>query len=567
MCMNLPKRLSASVFVIFLLAFPAFATDIYFGPTSAGSNNGTSCANAYAYNDATHGWSLSAQQVAGNNLHICTGSWPAFSSGATVFTAVNSGSSGSPITLIADQGTVVWQAPYFNNSGAIVLGPAYWTVNGDNNLTIENTLNGTPASYNGGATCIGGTCTQQQNSRLVYIKPCPNSTCNIEVKGLTLYNPYVHLPLSGDTVIGIGAAECIYLGLGNNNITIDNNKCRNAVDGIDGWGNNIDEHSNEIYYCDTCVAFGSSAPTSNFLFYANHIHDNYTWDETGDSYHHDGLHFYPINGGANVVGFIAYNNQFDGNFGTCCQTANFVLEASMTKPIMFNNVCLSQGGDYGMPCFDSFQNGTGGAAPNTVASPVFYNNSTHGIAYTCPEPCNNDIQAIDGYTTTLSEANNVLTGGAELVGIAPGSTVASGGIDYNLYENLVGAGASHNFNYGSNYYTTLAQWQAGTGQDAHAQIAAFSAMGLSSEMVPTSNSALTVGTGKNLYSVCNSQPIPGLGALCYDKPQTVGPGQPTLGPNARCSTGAWDSGAYTYTSCSSSGAQPSAPTDLTAIVQ
>jgi hypothetical protein len=63
------------ILLAFFLCLGAFkvarASDIYFAATSAGANNGTSCSNAYAYNDATHGINKAVNWVPGNTLHIC----------------------------------------------------------------------------------------------------------------------------------------------------------------------------------------------------------------------------------------------------------------------------------------------------------------------------------------------------------------------------------------------------------------------------------------------------------------------------------------------------------------
>jgi len=69
----------------------AGASDIYYAGTAQGSNDGTSCANAYAYNDAANGWNQPTPQTAGNTLHICatiTGT-----ANQTILTATDSGTS------------------------------------------------------------------------------------------------------------------------------------------------------------------------------------------------------------------------------------------------------------------------------------------------------------------------------------------------------------------------------------------------------------------------------------------------------------------------------------------
>ena len=59
-------------------------------------------------------------------------------------------------------------------------------------------------------------------------------------------------------------------------------------------------------------------------------------------------------------------------------------------------------------------------------------------------------------------------------------------------------------------------------------------LGLNSNLTPQSSSPVR-GAGANLYTTCNGQPSPGLGALCYD---AAGIARPT--------SGSWDAGAYQY---------------------
>lgn len=82
---------------------------------------------------------------------------------------------------------------------------------------------------------------------------------------------------------------------------------------------------------------------------------------------------------------------------------------------------------------------------------------------------------------------------------------------------------------------------------------------------PTSQTSGTVGQGANLTNLCST--VPGLCndttlGVAYDATNhTVS--YPARTPNPRPATGAWDSGAYEY---SSSGGAPQAPTHLTAVV-
>jgi tripartite-type tricarboxylate transporter receptor subunit TctC len=71
---DLYARLLARHFGDFIPGNPAPppSGNIYYAQVASGSNNGTNCANAYAYNDGTHGWNT---LTAGNTGHICTGNW------------------------------------------------------------------------------------------------------------------------------------------------------------------------------------------------------------------------------------------------------------------------------------------------------------------------------------------------------------------------------------------------------------------------------------------------------------------------------------------------------------
>jgi hypothetical protein len=61
-----------------------------------------------------------------------------------------------------------------------------------------------------------------------------------------------------------------------------------------------------------------------------------------------------------------------------------------------------------------------------------------------------------------------------------------------------------------------------------------------------------IGAGANLYNLCNGQPNPGLGALCFD-----------ANGKARPSSGAWDAGAFSV-STGNNPQLPQPPTNVTA---
>lgn len=195
------RRLLLAI-VVLLCAPLAHASDIYFAAVSAGSNNGTSCANAYAYTDGTHGINVAANWVAGNNLHICGTITLAYNT--NFITAAGSGTSGSPITIVWEPGAIV-QSPACPAAGCIVISSrSYIVVNGD----VTNGRQGIIEN-----TDVGTNLDHQGQSRAIYANGC---TPGCTVENLTIEHIYDHLKdqalssISGNgtTVTVTCAANC-----------------------------------------------------------------------------------------------------------------------------------------------------------------------------------------------------------------------------------------------------------------------------------------------------------------------------------------------------------------------
>ena len=501
-----------------LLCLSAFATDIYFAPTSAGSNNGTSCGNAYAYSDATHGWSQSAQQSAGNNLHVCSGTYT-LSAGGSFLNSVNSGTSGSPITWIADQGAVTVQAPYISGSGGATIGNAWWVLNGDNNLTIQNTLNGTS-----GGSCIGGSCSDQQASIFIELT-C--STCNDVVENMSLVDNYVHSS-TGDN-FGQAQSVGVYF-LGSSNVTISGITCHDAWACLNGWGSNVLVYSNTFYNVATAWWFGPNVPTSSLIIHDNLCYDTGVWYTTADTFHLECFHIFPNSGTGNVSGLQFYNNFMGPQTNSSgAQTADLFTEGPFTSPEIFNNVCYNLSTDF-MPCFE-FSTSTGGSF--TWTNGLIVNNTTLQGSYS---QGGNESYIMDAGLTSVTFENNVVTAGIGLVD-QPGS-FASGGLNYNAYDS----GTSSPFAYQGVNKSSLSAWQTATGQDANAIYDSISTLKISTTTGLLSSGSPIIGLGTNLTSL-------GITALETGAPQTFGAGGSCgSGCLARPSSGAWDAGAYPYSS-------------------
>ncbi len=520
-------RISLPLSVIFMCASIAVASDIYFAPTSAGSNNGTSCANAYAYNDGTHGWNQSAQEAPGNNLHVCPGTYN-ISAGGTILNTAKSGSAGSPITLVADQGTATFQSPYFSASGGIVVNNSYWVINGDNNLTLQNTLNGSS-----GATCPGGSCTNKQNSTAIQV-----NAGNVTIENMTISDIYVHK--SGDSS-GFYNFGIMFNNI--SNLTISQNTIHDARLALSGWGNNVTIAGNTMYNCAASYWGGGNVATSNVVIHDNTMYAVSNW-QAGGTFHLEYIHLFTNYGGNTPVsGLQIYNNYFGSPGATCCQTAKLYTEGSYVGPEIFNNVFYNakNGIDY-MPSIE-FETQTGGGG-YTVSNPIVVNNTFIGGGNISGST---DFM-YDSGVTGLVWQNNVVTGGATLNSFgSPG--FASGAVNNNAYENIVSdTGSTQPFGYDGSILMGLSAWQAalpsGSGQDSASKFDPIASLLLNSDGTLQSGSP-AIGLGANLTNL-------GVVALNSDKNGVSRPG-----------SGAWDAGAYQF---GGTGGAPSPPTGLAAVV-
>src|SRR5438477_624060 len=122
---DFPMRLlrTFGFILLFLWASRAYAADVYFASASAGSANGTSCANAYAWNDGTNGISTVGKWVAGNILHVC-GTITCTNNSTGFATSQAAGTNGNPITIKFESGSIL-TCPAWTTAGAIVLNHQY----------------------------------------------------------------------------------------------------------------------------------------------------------------------------------------------------------------------------------------------------------------------------------------------------------------------------------------------------------------------------------------------------------------------------------------------------------
>ena len=527
-----------SFLLILALCLPAMAADIYFAPTSAGSNNGTNCSNAYAYNDGTHGWSLSAQQVAGNNLHVCSGTYT-LSAGATILTAVNSGSNGSPITLIADQGAAIFQAPYFAATGGIIISKNYWTIDGSSNLTIENTLNGSST-----ATCLGGTCTQQQSSELIV-----GSGTNITVKNLTAIDAYVHkegTALSNDG----GAAQS-----GNTGVEVDGNNdvvtgvtCHDAFSCISEGGNvtaGVSIDHNTLTLCNHCITVAVGSGTiSGVAVHDNDISSMYNWDNPTNDYHHNGYMQFSSSG--SCITTSLYNNYIhglmsrDATYGATHVTAWMFLEYCAQGTQVYNNILEADAGAQNYPANGYITEG----GTNDTGSTYYFNNTIIG-----PNDGGSCINVGSTNAVTVYVQNNITINCGNPIIL--GSSAVATNIDYNIYYQVSGGDIWQCC--GSNTHT-FATWKTLCSCDSHSTNGTNPNLNASPPPYNLQAGSIAIGAGANLTSFS-------IVPLDAGAPYTFGTsGSCGAGCLARPSGAtAWDAGAYPFSSA------PVSPTVTTTI--
>ena len=285
--------------IYLILAFlyfvvPVHATTYNYAPTAQGAGDGTTCGNAYAYNDMTNGATIKA--TAGNAVNICSGTYPN-SANTTWSTFSNNGTSGSHITINLMSGALL-QSPYFTINGGLVISGNYTDLVGPG--VIENTLNGTS-----GGACIGGACTHQQDSVLVYVTGTNDTVTNISA-----LNAYVH---TEDVDDGNGGGTTgIDLEGANDIATLDT--VTNARTGISVGASGDTISFDTISLCDHCavVANVNNVTLTGISVHNNNIFNTANWDTPSNFWHHNLIMEFTGAGNTTISGTMIYNNYMHG---------------------------------------------------------------------------------------------------------------------------------------------------------------------------------------------------------------------------------------------------------------
>ncbi len=559
-----------------LLPVSAWAEDLYYGQATAGSANGSNCANQLAvstFNTASH-WAATVtvgKLDPGDTAHLC-------GTITTALTAKGNGSAGSVITILFETGALISLPICSNSVGCLSLASrSYLVLDGGTNGIIESNSNGSPFQADG---VTPTSYANHATSRGVYADLCNNC----EIKNLTIRNIYVHIKnTSGDAskddysiTDGSGTNALYFQG---SNVHIHDNIFHDAPWALVYKYNNatpqtnVEIDHNTFYNNSHHFALAGVTSTSHVLFHHNDISDYSNWDVTprclpgytmppcgaGGStspFHHDGIHAFGTTAGSGSTAddFQIYDNRFHGDCGET-MTGHIYIEPNVSSRWtsagtgniqVFNNVaqCLTR------LVFGIVQVATG---PATI--PVTQNTGTAQVY-------NNTIQGQDNGTGTclvLSGVghalvkNNAISGCQYLVSMTASVFFdnAATGMDYNIYGNC---GVSQCFNW-TGTAASKADFTAWTNPTTGCRNA--------------SNQNCDSHSQKGTTLTVDSSGIPQGGSLLIDGGANLSalnliPLNTDIIGNARFAGTTWDAGAY-ESGGSAAGSAPSAPGTFRAV--
>jgi len=551
------KRLALLGSLLLVLMSVARASDIYLAQTAQGGDTGADCADAKAY---TY---FNSSATGGNTYHLCgtfTGA-----SGTTMLTVPASGTSSAPLIILFETNAIMqsprWLAGTYlddgSSGGAIaIINKSYVIVDGGTNGIIQNTDNGTRNT----ATCLNGTgtggkCGTSNTSFGLYAKGS-----NIIIRNLTIRDIY---NISGnDVATPTTDTADIHIDDPTTNISICNNTLTNAMQGLISFATGSGAQNNDCQsntfaagqniFLNTTDDHGwqvdmnpSAASAPNI--YANNFGSGANWSNgpSADIWHTDGIINYSTANGVVATPYI-YNNLFYGALGNgvagdgsptgfifCTYGSGY--SNSGTACNIFNNVIVDTQGNSGSSGAAMWLGGDSGyvVGPHNIYNNTFVN--TRWNITGTNSAAKSGWYTIQNNITSSNQTQNQFLFDDGI------STYPMLNINYNVYYGPNQADWTWHGNSSS-----FATWKTncfggnGTGCDS-ASVYGNPNLTASYQLQSGSNG---IGEGTNLTSLCTGQLAP----LCFDKPPNVGAGGSLSGNNARPSSGAWDAGAYQYSS-------------------
>ena len=463
-----------------------FSKNIYVAQNAAGANTGSDCADAHSavWFNTAGSWGSSGTQVSpGDTVHLC----------GTISSALNVQASGtsSAITTILFEPSAKISMPYCPSSGCVGLGPLdYITVDGGSNGIIQGTANGSSLA-------------NQQVSYGVFGTTCSD----LEIKNLTITGMYVHAQGSDEESTGADNSAGVFIEYAHNNIKVHNNTVSDAHTGIGVWTDttgtwgNWEIYSNtlsqNVWGTDSAAGYANGTMTGVSI-HDNTIFDNSHWWGPANNFHTDPIFVRAPASTSFYQNVYIYNNNIYGALGHMTGYI-FLSQYSNGPTYVFNNLmhATSTSND-GFACA-----GEGSVAMqwNGTNNYYIYNNTIDGT-----------VCGISASERSTSSFNGTSLGWQNNIGLnIDGHYIQSGSYtsDYNDWY-LIGNSGGQAFATGSSpTFYTYAAWQS-AGHDTHS---------ITSNPLINSDYTLqatspAIGLGQNLTSICQGQPVPGLGALC-----------------------------------------------------
>jgi hypothetical protein len=526
-----PRRLILLTTFVILVSSLSLANNTFYAQKAAGSANGSSCANALAIGS---GFKASA----GNTATLC-------GTISSTFTVSGAGNSGNPAIVAFDcASSANISMPAIPAAGGLTVTGNYVTIDGQScgfsdgshatSGISANQIQSTNNGQSGFANSVGSQAIVATN------------IVGLTVQNLTCGPLYLH-NTTATTSFGAPYPVCVnFTGSSSSATTINNVAATDCAWCFWGQGNSVTLSNSSCANFDHCLGMGNvnSTPTvwGPVYIYGNSMSHATTWD-TGSvgQYHHDGVHLwaYCSDGGSYCAGtywnnVYIYNNHFYGNWGAINTTAQIFFEENIHNAWVFNNwFDCSQAGD---ECDSA-------AAYLQGTNVTSVNNTFVGSGNSQPTA----LHFLGG--PNIVDQNNVISTAQVTINIASSDESGANATSISaLSNNIYMNGMSTPWVWEANFLGSLSSWQSQSGEKG-AVYSSTSTVSMPTGTLETGSPA--IGAGANLYSMCNGQPNPGLGALCSD-----------ASGNPRPTTGAWDAGAFSFNTT----AQPNPPTGLAAVV-
>jgi hypothetical protein len=535
------QRLLCAVIAVLVLVPLGFssAANVYITPNGSPQGNCTTTPQTPAWFSNSANWGTGASQIGPATKVLVCGTFTG-ASNSTLLAFQGNGSSGSPITLTFDKGTVL-EAPYWASSeggtaaGAVTCGSHSWIViDGANTGTIENTANGSSLANqqpSTGVSCFGS---------------------NNIIKNLTISNLYVQVAPSAT----LGDNSVIRaLDVTGQNVTLQGNTIHDCgwciIDSYANGDTNLQILKNNIYNMGHAVAFAASnavtctAPC--LIMDSNHIHDAANWSAAGCPFHQDGLHIFGVPAGNSIDGVYVSNNLFDGDWGTCPTGFVFVeaggggSPANLKSSYWWNNVMVVVN-----PGFVN-TNGWFGVSSGVSGSQLIFNNTIVGLNATDNSLCFN-MQGLSG----LSFENNVASPCGDPVQISNSTLVTT---NYNFYGPSCQNG-NNCFIWNGAFTGSFSSWKSACSCDGSAVQNSTAAVNLDGSL---QSGSPAIGMAANLMGAATGS----MASLASDTTEGG-----TRTPLLRAASGRWTAGAYNLGSGTAATAPaPAPPSDLQVTVQ